>query len=106
MAQKVEVILIDDIDGGGADETIRFGVDGSEYEIDLSTAHADEFRSAVQAYVDAGRKVSRAKSTPAGSRNQETAKIREWARKNGRTVSSRGRVSADIVEAYRAAQGR
>ncbi|GAA1336430.1 histone-like nucleoid-structuring protein Lsr2 [Arthrobacter roseus] len=105
MAQKVEVILIDDLDEGHADETIRFGVDGSEYEIDLSSAHADEFRSAVRTYVDAARKISRAKSAPAATRNQDTAKIREWARKNGRKVSSRGRISADIAEAYRAAQG-
>lgn len=105
MAQKVEIILIDDLDDGHADETIRFGVDGSEYEIDLSTAHADEFRSAVRSYMDAGRKISRTKSAPSITRNQETAKIRDWARKSGRKVSSRGRISAEVAEAYRAAQG-
>ena len=110
MAQKVKIILIDDIDGGEADETVRFGLDGVSYEIDLSEAHASELRSALGDYVGAARRSNQSKqrsnasSTPASSRNQEAAQIREWAKENGYNVSSRGRVNSEIVEAYRAAQ--
>ena len=110
MAQKVKIILIDDIDGGEADETVRFGLDGVQYEIDLSEAHASELRAALNDYVGAARRSNSSKqranasSAPAPSRNQEAAQIREWARENGYDVSSRGRVNSEIVEAYRAAQ--
>ncbi|MEG9246568.1 Lsr2 family protein [Arthrobacter sp. Soc17.1.1.1] len=113
MAQKVKIILIDDIDGGEADETVRFGLDGVQYEIDLSEAHAAELRAALGDYVGAARRSnsskqrssgSAASGAPSPSRNQEAAQIREWARENGYDVSSRGRVNSEIVEAYRAAQ--
>jgi hypothetical protein len=110
VAQKVKIILIDDIDGGEADETVRFGLDGVQYEIDLSEAHASELRGALADYVGAARRSNSSKQrsntsgTPAPSRNQEAAQIREWARENGYDVSSRGRVNSEIVEAYRAAQ--
>ncbi|KQO03070.1 hypothetical protein ASF21_01660 [Arthrobacter sp. Leaf234] len=110
MAQKVKIILIDDIDGGEADETVRFGLDGVQYEIDLSEAHASELREALAAYVGAARRSNQTKqrsgsaSAPSASRNQEAAQIREWAKENGYNVSSRGRVNSEIVEAYRAAQ--
>lgn len=106
MAQKVEVILVDDLDGGHADETIRFTVDnGTQYEIDLSSENASTFRNAMKPYVDAGRKVGRTKAAPAASRSQETARIREWANANGHKVASRGRINADIIEAYRRSVG-
>ncbi|MPY12142.1 Lsr2 dimerization domain-containing protein [Arthrobacter bussei] len=110
MAQKVKIILIDDIDGGEADETVRFGLDGVQYEIDLSEAHASELREALAAYVGAARRSNQTKQrsssagAPSASRNQEAAQIREWAKENGYNVSSRGRVNSEIVEAYRAAQ--
>ncbi|MHA7145223.1 histone-like nucleoid-structuring protein Lsr2 [Arthrobacter sp. TmT3-37] len=108
MAQKVKIILIDDIDGGEADETVRFGLDGVQYEIDLSETHASELRSTLAEYVGAARRSNSPKqqrsSAPAASRNQEAAQIREWAKENGYNVSSRGRVNSEIVEAYRAAQ--
>ncbi|MCU1633238.1 MAG: Lsr2 family protein [Micrococcaceae bacterium] len=108
MAQKVKIILIDDIDGGEADETVRFGLDGVQYEIDLSESHASELRSALADYVGAARRGNQSKqqrsSAPSTSRNQEAAQIREWAKENGYNVSSRGRVNSEIVEAYRAAQ--
>ncbi|WP_105032302.1 histone-like nucleoid-structuring protein Lsr2 [Arthrobacter ruber] len=110
MAQKVKIILIDDIDGGEADETVRFGLDGVQYEIDLSEAHASELRAALGDYVAAARRSNSSKqrssapAAPAPARNQEAAQIREWARENGYDVSSRGRVNSEIVEAYRAAQ--
>ncbi|TKV28905.1 Lsr2 family protein [Arthrobacter sp. NamB2] len=108
MAQTVKIILIDDLDGEEADETVRFGLDGVQYEIDLSEAHASELREALAPYVGAARRSSQPKqqrsSQPAPSRNQEAAQIREWAKENGYNVSSRGRVNSEIVEAYRAAQ--
>ncbi|MBG6183528.1 hypothetical protein IWX65_001490 [Arthrobacter sp. CAN_A214] len=106
MAQKVKIILIDDIDGGDADETVRFGLDGAQYEIDLSEAHARELRDALKNYVSAARRSNQSKqrSAPAPARNQEAAQVREWARENGYNVSARGRVNSEIVEAYRAAQ--
>ena len=111
MAQKVKIILIDDIDGGEADETVRVGLDGVQYEIDLSETHASALRSALSDYVGAARRGNQPKQRPsapgapsASSRNQEAARIREWAKENGYNVSSRGRVNSEIVEAYRAAQ--
>lgn len=102
MAQKVQVILVDDVDGGSADETIRFAFEGASYEIDLSTAHADEFRAAVAPWLKAARKVSgRVGSRTASS--GDTSKIRAWAKSNGFTVSERGRISAEVRAAYTAA---
>jgi len=111
VAQKVKIILVDDLDAGSADETVRFGLDGTQYEIDLSKDNAKNLRDALKPYVDAGRKVGtrsgggRQRSTGSGSRSNEAAQIREWARNNGYTVSERGRVNSEIIEAYRAAQG-
>ena len=107
MAQKVKIILVDDLDGGSADETVRFGLDGSQYEIDLSTDNAKNLRAALKAYVSAGRKTGGRTGRPRGTgaaRSNEAAQIREWARNNGYTVSERGRVNSEIIEAYRAAQ--
>lgn len=114
MAQKVQVLLIDDIDGGTADETIPFSLDRSTYEIDLSKKHAAALRDALATYVAHARKAGRNRPTPVlggarhgGSRasiDREQAKaIRDWARKNGHTVSERGRIAADVVEAYNSA---
>ncbi len=102
MAQKVQVVLVDDIDGGHADETVRFGLDGTTYEIDLSSAHARELRDALATWVAAGRKVTgRSAGRPRVS--NDTSKIRAWAKSNGYAVSERGRISADIRAAYNAA---
>ncbi|MEU6389950.1 Lsr2 family protein [Streptomyces sp. NPDC046939] len=110
MAQKVEVLLIDDLDGGEADETLTFALDGKTYEIDLKAKNADKLRKALQPFVGAGRKVGR--TTSAGNRgrasaaaggNSDTAKIRAWAKENGHDINDRGRVPASIREAYEAA---
>lgn len=107
MAQRVQVILEDDIDGGTAVETVTFGIDGSNYEIDLSKKNAAKLRDALAPYVGAGRRAGR--SAAAGRRGARTAvrsdreriqAIREWARSNGYAVSDRGRIPATIVEAY------
>ena len=106
MAQKVTVVLVDDIDGGAADETVSFGLDGVAYEIDLSTKNAASFRDSLAQYVGTARKVgSRSSTRGAGRRrgaggDNRTAQIREWARANGHKVNERGRIPATVVEAY------
>jgi Lsr2 len=109
MAQIREVRLIDDLDGEAADETIEFGIDGKNYEIDLSKDNAGKLRDALAAYVAAARRSggrrsrSTASATPARrpsiDREQNQA-IREWARKRGMKVSDRGRIPAEVLEAY------
>lgn len=107
MAQKVSIILVDDIDGSEATETISFGLDGASYEIDLNDANAAALREAFAAYVGHARKVStgRRSSTrrSSGGSGTDTKAVREWARANGHEVSDRGRVPAEIVAAYEAA---
>ena len=111
MAQRVQVILEDDIDGGDASETVTFGLDGVTYEIDLNDRNAAALRDAVAPYVGAGRRVSGRRSTGSGSgsgsrtSSSELAKIREWARANGHEVSDRGRISQKVRDAYAKANG-
>jgi hypothetical protein len=102
MAQKVQVVLLDDIDGGSADETLKFSFEGASYEIDLSTAHAAELRASVAPWLKAARKVSGRTSGRAVA-NSDTSKIRAWAKSTGLGVSERGRISAEIRAAYTAA---
>lgn len=99
MAQKVQVILVDDIDGGAADETVKFAVEGSQYEIDLSTVHATEMRAALAPWVSAARKVS-ARSSAKPRTGSDTSQVRAWAKANGYDVSERGRISATVRSAY------
>lgn len=107
MVQKVSIILLDDLDGGSADETVRFGLDGVSYEIDLSSTNASELRAALERFTAAGRRTSTGRATrtkgAAGGRNQDSAQIRLWARENGYKVNSRGRIQAEIQEAYQRA---
>lgn len=116
MAQRVNVVLVDDIDGGDAAETVSFALDGADYEIDLSDEHAAELRDALSVYVGHGRRLGgRRKNGGSGSRRTSSsgsasggtgasaADIRAWARENGYTVPDRGRVSAEVREAYAAA---
>lgn len=105
MAQKVQVLLVDDITGGEADETITFGLDGATYEIDLASAGAVELRDLLKEYIDASRKTGgrtkRAGSKAgAGSDPLRASRIRTWAADNGYEVNDRGRVPAHVVEAY------
>jgi hypothetical protein len=111
VAQKVQVLLVDDIDGGEADETVTFALDGKTYEIDLTTANADKLRGLLDQYTKSGRRTGgraaggRGKSrVPAGG-NKDTAEIRKWAKENGYSVNDRGRVPAEIREAYEKANG-
>ena len=109
MAQRIQTLLIDDLDGGEAADTVRFGLDGVEYEIDLSAAHNDELRKTLQHYLAHARRTGgTAKSAARGRRGNaavDTAKVREWAKEQGIEVKDRGRVPADVVEQYQTAAG-
>jgi len=118
MAQKVSVVLIDDLDESEASETVSFSLDGQGYEIDLNDQHAKELRDTFAPYVGAGRKTGRSgassgggsnrpgrsrRTAAAGSDRERLQAIREWARANGHTVSERGRLSSTVTAAYDAA---
>ncbi len=104
MAQRVSIVLEDDIDGGPADTTVHFTFEGTSYEIDLSEQNASDFRTQMSKWITAGRKVSgRRSSRKARPTGPTTAEIRDWAVKKGHKVSDRGRISAEIRAAYEAA---
>ncbi|WP_022873353.1 histone-like nucleoid-structuring protein Lsr2 [Nesterenkonia alba] len=100
MAKKVEEVLVDDLDGSPAKETVTFGLDSRFYEIDLNEENAKELRDALRKFVRKGRPI--APPTP----QNEAKQIREWAIANGYQVAKRGRLHRDIVEAYRNAKKR
>jgi hypothetical protein len=115
VAQKIQTLFIDDLDGSEADGTVRFGLDGAEYEIDLSAEHAQQLRDALARYVGAGRRVgggSRRSSGPARSGRRtagsglNSTEVREWAKAQGIEVKDRGRVPAELVAKFRAATGK
>jgi hypothetical protein len=111
VAQKIQVLFTDDLDGTPAEGTVRFGLDGTEYEIDLNVEHAKELRAALARYVDAGRRAGggvrrptrSGRRAPAGGLN--TTEVREWAKTHGIEVKDRGRVPADLVVRFKAATG-
>jgi hypothetical protein len=106
MATKVSVALEDDIDGGPAVETIRFGLGGTEYEIDLNPRNATKFREQLAPYVEHARRASggpRRRSVRTASSRQRSGGIRAWAKEQGIPVSARGRIPASVVEQYEAA---
>jgi hypothetical protein len=118
VAQKVVVSLVDDLDESEADETVEFGIDGATYEIDLSDSNASKLRSSLEDYIAHARRLSgrrRSSSRPsaaapapaarkAGGRasvdREQNQAIREWAHKQGMTVSERGRIPSEVSEAY------
>jgi hypothetical protein len=110
MAQKIQTLFIDDIDGGAAEGTVRFALDGTDYEIDLSSEHSDELHTALRKYVEHARKVGGTARRP-GARDGrrpstvDTVAVRAWARENGHDIKDRGRVPADLVAKYQAATG-
>lgn len=108
MAQKVNIVLVDDIDGSDATQTVAFGLDGTSYEIDLNDAHAGALRDALAEYIGHARKVGGARrrtasrsAAPAGAHS--AAEIRDWARSNGYDVPARGRIPSDVRQAFEAA---
>lgn len=111
MAQRVQVILEDDLAGGPADETVVFGLDGQEYEIDLSAKNAEQLRAALKPFTTKARKTAKArtgKASRAGGRSAggvNPADVRAWAKSQGIQVKGRGRLSSELVERYRKATG-
>ena len=112
MAQKIQTLFIDDLDGSEADGTVRFGLDGTDYEIDLNTEHAQELRDALARYVSAARRAGGAARRPARNGRRapasdlNTTEIREWAKAQGIDVKDRGRVPAELVVKFQAATGK
>ena len=104
MATHSRIILVDDVDGTEAVETVRFGLDGVQYEIDLSQHNAASLRKSVVAFVERARKV-KGRRAAGPMMGDDPRDIRIWAQNNGFTVSQRGRVSKTVIEAYRTAQG-
>ncbi|MGC9669494.1 histone-like nucleoid-structuring protein Lsr2 [Planosporangium sp. 12N6] len=116
MAKRTIHMLVDDLDGGEAAETVKFAIDGAQYEIDLSKENAAKMRDALAPYVAAGAKVGRAgggiAQRGAASRGRGAAvdrdqnrAIREWAQSKGIAVSDRGRIKQEIVDRYHAEAG-
>jgi len=113
MAQKVNIVLVDDLDGSEASESVSFGLDGTSYEIDLNDQNAARLRDALAEFVGHARKVGSASRRGSGSGRRSGSgaaaggpsarEIRDWARSNGYDVPERGRVSAEVREAYDAA---
>jgi Lsr2 len=106
LAQKIQTLYVDDIDGSEAEGTIRFGLDGAGYEIDLSEEHSEELHKALAPYIAHARKSG--VHRPARGRRDAGAdahQVREWARQHGIQVKDRGRVPADVAEKYRQATG-
>ena len=111
MAQRIQTLLIDDLDGGKAEGTVHFGLDGAEYEIDLNAAHAEALRKALASYVKVARRASGPAVQRPGRSGRRTAQaegtdptaVREWARSQGIEVKDRGRVPAELVVKFKAA---
>jgi nucleoid-associated protein Lsr2 len=105
MAQRVEVILEDDIDGSPADETVRFALNGTSYEIDLSSDHAQTLRGTLGGYIEHARKAPAAPRQARGPRKRtDTSAVRAWAKERGMEISERGRIPASVMKEYEAAQ--
>lgn len=116
MAKQIIHKLVDDLDGGDADETVKFSLDGIQYEIDLSKKNASKLRDAFAQYMAAGTKVgrggvvvggraARGRGGAAADREQNKA-IRAWAKREGKEISDRGRIPQEIVDEYHAKAGR
>jgi hypothetical protein len=118
VAKRTIHVLVDDLDGGDADETVKFAIDGIQYEIDLSKKNANKIREALAPYVSAGTKVgrggvlaggrsaTRARAAGGGGDRDQNRAIREWAQSKGIPVSDRGRIKQEIVDRYNAEAGR
>lgn len=114
MAQRVNVVLVDDIDESAAVETVTFSLDGISYEIDLNEEHSTELRDAMAVWVGHARRLGGARSGArkgrstarnSGGTGADSSAVREWARANGYTVSDRGRIKGNVLAAYQAANG-
>ena len=113
MARKVITVLTDDLDGGKADRTVEFSLDGVAYTIDVSDENAGTLRKALDPYISAGRRIGRGpvdtgravrragRAAVSGMDREQNRAIREWAAKNGYEISDRGRIPVSVVEAYK-----
>jgi hypothetical protein len=111
VAQKVETSFIDDLDGTPAEGTVRFGLDGTDYEIDLSAEHAQALREALARYVDVARRAPSAQGQTRGGRKAapsgpNSTEVRDWARGQGIEVKDRGRIPAELVVKFKVATGK
>ena len=105
MAQKIQTLFIDDIDGGEAEGTVRFGLDGTDYEIDLNAKHTNDLHNALATYLAHARKAGSAGRRGAARGNRgastvDTVAVRAWAREQGIGIKDRGRVPADVIAKY------
>src|ERR1700745_1258636 len=110
MAQKIQTLLIDDLDGSEAEGTVRFGLDGTDYEIDLNAKNARQLRAALARYVAAGGRVGATRQTARSGHKAQpnalnTTEVREWAKAQGIDVKDRGRIPAELVVKFKAATG-
>ncbi len=111
MAREVTTRLVDDLDGSEASATVRFGIDGKQYEIDLNNRNADRLRKALAPFVEKARSssggtvTSRRGGRRRAEREFEPAEVRRWAKSKRNKLSDRGRIPADVVEKYRASAG-
>ena len=111
MVMRLVEMYEDDLEGGRADVTVSFGLDGASYEIDLTNENAHQLRESLRPYVEAARTVSgqrsgrRRTTGRSASSGESPAKVREWARANGHAVNERGRIPASVIAAYREAHG-
>jgi Lsr2 len=109
MAQKVQTVFIDDLDASPAEGTVRFGLDGTDYEIDLNAEHAQQLRDTLARYVNAARRIGGSARRPSrsGRRAQSsglnTTEVREWAKAQGIDVKDRGRIPAELLAKFKAA---
>ncbi len=102
MAQRVRVLFIDDVDGGEAEETVGFALDGVSYEIDVSAENAEALRESIAPWIGHARRVGgRSKAKPTAAPNVDLGDVRAWARENGFTVSDRGRLANNVINAYK-----
>jgi hypothetical protein len=115
MAKEIVTKLVDDLDGGVAHETVRFGLDGQVYEIDLSSKNAKKLRSELAVFVEHGSRASTRTATPAGrggrsgggaAHPDQNRAIREWAQAKGYEIAARGRIKQEIVDAFHQKAGR
>ena len=107
MAKRTNTVFIDDLDGSEAEATVRFGLDGVHYEIDLNAAHARELRDTLARYTAAGRRAGPSRNAKRATVARiNSSEVRNWARENGLEIKDRGRVPADVTAKYRAATGK
>jgi hypothetical protein len=114
VAQKIQTLFIDDLDGSEAEGTVRFGLDGAEYEIDLNAKHSEALKKVLAQYVAAGRRVSGPARRPvkggggrrAGASGLDSTQVRDWAKSQGIEVKDRGRIPAELIVKFKAASGK